>query len=195
MGMGVAAGTLYHLFLNHQQAVYILGICLCLLYIAEQLRINYPEYSSTFLKISKYFLRAEEQLKESASIPFVMGILLTLLTFPKIIALVAIFTLALGDPLSAIIGIKFGKRKISGNKTIEGSIAFFLSTFLVIITVFFFLYEVTETNIIIMAFIVSLITTGFELIPIRLDDNLTIPLFTAITISITCGLMGIATTI
>ncbi len=195
LSMGMVCGTLYHLFLNHQQAVYILGTSLCILYIIEQLRINYPEHSSIFSKISKYFLRAEEQLKESASIPFVMGVLLTLLTFPKIVSLVAIYTLALGDPLSAIIGIKFGKHKIAGNKSLEGSAAFFIASFTVILTVFYGLYGLEGSYIALMALIVSLIITGFELIPIRIDDNLTIPLFTAVTLWVTCTLMGISTTI
>jgi len=195
LSMGLVCGGLYHLFLNHQQAVYILGTSLCVLYIVEQLRINYPEYSGLFSKISKYFLRAEEQLKESASIPFVMGILLTLLTFPKVISLVAIFTLALADPLSAIFGIKFGKHKIAGNKSIEGSAAFFVSSFVVILTVFYVLYGYEGGHITLMAFIVSLIISGFELIPIRIDDNLTIPIFTAVTLWLTCAFMGIPTTI
>ena len=97
------------LFLSHQQAVYILGIATTVFYVLEQLRINYP--NAIYLKqLNQYFLRAEEQLKESAAIPYLMALLLTIISFPKSIALVAIFTLATADPLSAVIGIRFGKK-------------------------------------------------------------------------------------
>ena len=69
---GVTAGLIYQLFLTHQQAVYILGIATTLFYVLEQLRINYP--NAGYLKqINQYFLRAEEQLKESAAIPYLMA--------------------------------------------------------------------------------------------------------------------------
>ena len=81
----------------------------------EQIRINYPKIAYLHL-LNKYFLRAEEHLKESAAIPYLMGLLLTIISFPKSISLIAIYTLAISDPLSAIVGIKFGKRSIVDGK-------------------------------------------------------------------------------
>ena len=100
---GVLAGLIYQLFLTHKQAVYILGLSASVLYILEQIRINYPKIAYLHL-LNKYFLlRAEEHLKESAAIPYLMGLLLTIISFPKSISLIAIYTLAISDPLSAII--------------------------------------------------------------------------------------------
>ena len=127
---GVISGLIYQIFLTHQQAVYILGIATSVLYVLEQLRINYP--NAGYLKqVNQYFLRAEEQLKESAAISYLMALLLTIISFPKTIALIAIFTLATADPLSAIIGIRYGKRKLVKDKSIEGSLAFFTASFFV----------------------------------------------------------------
>ncbi|MDD0853408.1 SEC59/DGK1/VTE5 family protein [Halobacteriovorax sp. GB3] len=179
--MGVGSGTIYALFLTHNQAVYILGTCACLLYIFEQVRLNYPEYSGTLSRVTKYFLRAEEQLKESASIPFVMGLLLTILTFPKSVSLVAIYTLAISDPLSAIIGIKFGRTRIVPHKSLEGSLAFFLSCFCIICFVYSPYLETKSWTLLFVAFAVSFSVSVFEMLPIKLDDNLTIPIFSAVT--------------
>jgi dolichol kinase len=60
-----------------------------------------------------------------------MGVLLTLISFPKVVALVAIYTLAVADPLSAIIGIKYGKTKIVKGKSLEGSLAFFTASLII----------------------------------------------------------------
>ena len=179
LSTGTVATFLYYHFLTHQRAVYLLGAALCLLYIFEQIRINYPEYSQIFGKITSYFLRAEEQLKESAQIPYAMGMLLTLLTFPKPIAMVSILTLAISDPVSAIIGIKFGKRHIVEHKSIEGSIAFFTTCFLNILFVYHYLYNAPLGITIMVGIIVSAIVSTFEMIPIRIDDNLTIPVVTS----------------
>ena len=122
-GCGVTSGLIYQIFLTHQQAVYILGIAASLMYVIEQLRINYPN-TKILKQLNRYFLRAEEQLKESAAIPYIMALLLTIISFPKSIALVAIYTLATADPLSAIIGIRFGKRKIVKEKSVEGLLPF-----------------------------------------------------------------------
>ena len=189
--MGTMLATAYALFLSHQTIVYSLGTIATLFYIFEQIRINYPETASKLNIVSKYLLRAEEQLEESSAIPYAMAVLLTILTFPKEIAIGAITTLAISDPLSAIIGIKFGKHKVVEGKSIEGSIAFFLATFGVIL--FTFSHGGVNLGIEIwgLAFLVAFFGALFEMIPLRIDDNLTIPLFTAFTSWFFCLLFEI----
>lgn len=193
MSMGTGAGIIYFSFLSHQHAVSILGTAACIVYIVEQIRINYPEYAATFKIVNKYLLRAEEQLKESAGMPFVMGLLLTLLSFPKVVALCAIFTLAIADPMSAIIGIRFGKNKIFKRKSVEGSAAFFISTLAIIIFVFGSLYGHDVFIVSILGLIVASVMTALELIPVRVDDNLTIPIATGLITWLFAAILGIPT--
>lgn len=192
MGSGITVAFIYNFLLTHQQAVSILGTITCVLYIVEQVRINYPEFAGNFEQYSKYLLRAEEQLKESAGIPFVMGLLLTILSFPKPVAVVAILTLAVADPLSALIGIRFGRIRIVAHKSIEGSSAFFIGCFLATVLVFLGYTQSTAT-IFGLGFFVAFTVSVFEMIPIRLDDNLTIPLFTAAVTWLYCIILGIPT--
>lgn len=190
MGSGVTVAFIYNFLLTHQQAVSILGTIACVLYILEQVRINYPEFAGNFEKYSKYLLRAEEQLKESAGVPFVMGLLLTILSFPKPIAVVAILTLAIADPLSALIGIRFGRLRVVAHKSIEGSLAFFFGCFTATAAVFLG-YAPTAGTALGLAFFVAFTVSVFEMVPIRLDDNLTIPLFTAAVAWLFCIVLGI----
>lgn len=176
---GLAVAFIYQRYLEHQQVVYILGTSACVLYFLEQIRINYPEYGNQISVFNKYFIRAEEHLKESASIPYIMAVLLTILSFPKMVALVAIYTLAVADPLSAIIGIRWGKHKIGQRKSVEGSLAFFIATFGVCWYVLYSQNYPLSGHHYFAAFLLAVLTTAFELIPLRIDDNLTIPLFTA----------------
>lgn len=192
MGTGITIATLYWFTFTHQQAIHILGLLACLLYVMEQVRINYPALSNRLLPISKFFMRAEEQLKESAMVPYVFAVLLTIITFPKPLALIAIYTLAIADPLSAIVGIRFGKRRIVSHKSVEGSLAFFISTLLISLGIFSITLGGISFVPITLALLLAIMASAFEMIPIKLDDNLTIPLFTAATAWLLCAIFGIA---
>ncbi|MBF0209016.1 MAG: hypothetical protein HQK53_19320, partial [Oligoflexia bacterium] len=117
----------------------------------------------------------------------------TILSFPKVVAVIAIYTLAIADPLSAIIGIIYGKHEIAERKTLEGSTAFFVSTLAVCLLVFFTSYSGLIWPILKVSFLVAFFAALVEIIPIRIDDNLTIPLSTAVITWTFCILAGIPT--
>jgi dolichol kinase len=188
---GTIVATMYNLFLTHKQVVYVLGLTASLVYLIDQVRVSYPEISRNFNFLNKLLLRAEEQLKQSAAVPYAMSLLLTILSFPKEISLIAIYTLSIADPLSAIIGIKFGKHKIAKNKSLEGSGAFFISTFFISFFVLSSIFIGITWPILKASFLIALLAALAELVPSRLDDNLTIPLFTAILAWIVCSGVGI----
>lgn len=102
------------------------------------------------------------------AIEFFFGCFLATLFFQPFIAIAAIAVLSISDAMSALIGNYFGKHKISfnKNKSLEGSLAFFLTTIFILM---FFL------NNPIKILIVSIFATCAELFP-KIDDNLTIPI-------------------
>jgi len=183
MTNGSIAAVIYS-FMTHSMAVHILGVFACVLYIFEQVRINYPEYNKKLNKFYKYFMRAEEQLKESSMIPYVMGLLLTIISFPKIIAICSILTLAFADPLSAIVGIKFGKKKIMKSKTFEGSMAFFITCFFCLVIPLSLYTNNPFYKIFFVSLLTSAMTSYVELLPLRIDDNLIIPIFCSLSLLI-----------
>lgn len=188
---GVIIATMYHLFLTHKQLVYILGLTASLLYLFEQVRISYPELASKLKWVSRILLRAEEQLKESAAVPYAMALLLTALSFPKEVSLIAILTLSIADPMSAIIGISFGQHKIRDNKSWEGSIAFFTTTTLAAFLILYNYHPGLLGSDIKASILIGFFAAFAETIPIRIDDNLTIPLSTALIAWFFCTLLYI----
>ncbi len=62
---------------------------------------------------------------------FYLGCLIAFILFPTKIATAVCCMLAIGDSLSTIIGMRFGRVKIYNNRTLEGSVAFFVSAALV----------------------------------------------------------------
>ena len=123
--------------------------------------------------------------------PYAMAVLLTIITFPKEIALVGIYALAFSDPLSAIIGIKYGKHKISPTRSVEGSLAYFVTTFLASIIVLNVFYPAQTGLILLISTLLGIFGAFFDLIPLKVDDNLTIPLFTSLALWVLMTLFGI----
>jgi dolichol kinase len=173
--MGVAAGTVYGAFVTHTQAAYILGFAVSILYLLDQIRVKYPEIAERITGFNSLLVRAEERLKESSSVPYAIACTLCVLSFPKPVALIAIFTVALADPIAAIVGISHGKRVLVGRKTLEGSLAFFTTTLVISFSIL--LYYTQSWKVLIAAPMISFLVSMLELIPMRLDDNLLIPLY------------------
>ncbi|MEI8032831.1 MAG: diacylglycerol/polyprenol kinase family protein [Chlorobiaceae bacterium] len=105
-----------------------------------------------------------------------MSALILVYFFPKIIVVAAFSMVAVSDTLAAIIGKAFGKHRF-GQKSVEGSAAFFLSAMAIVTIVpginplIGFIMAATAT--ITEAFVVRI--AGF-----RIDDNLTIPIVSAL---------------
>jgi dolichol kinase len=175
---GVTVATAYALLFTHQQIVHLFGTVACVVYIADRLRIAYPETTARYVPwVNRTLLRAEEEVLESAMIPFAIAVLLTMLTVPKLAALVAIYTLAIADPLAAVIGIRFGRHRISHNRSLEGSLAFFLATVTIAAAVLRWGTDAPWPPIIEAGIAIGVVATACELVPLRVDDNLTIPIF------------------
>jgi len=119
----------------------------------------------------KYFfgkvLREEEKPTLMGSTYFLFSTLLTILLFPKSIAIASLLILILSDTCAALVGKGIGKISIFG-KTLEGSIAFFFSSLLIV-----WLYPNLNRF---WGCVAALGATLTEIFPIKLDDNLTIPL-------------------
>lgn len=191
MGSGLTIVIAYGLFFTHTQAVQLLGTIACLAYLIDRIRVAYPEIARKLEKITNFFLRAEERLKESSMIPYVMGILLTILSFPKPLALIAISVLALADPISAIVGILFGKHHWVKEKSVEGSMAFFFVSLFCAMSILLYTAPNPWWILLGTSFLISLAVSAFEMLPLKLDDNLTIPLFVGFTSWGLCLLTGI----
>jgi hypothetical protein len=118
---GFSTATAYALFFTHEQVIHIFGTIACIVYVLDRIRIAYPEVVERRVPwVNRILVRAEEQVREAAMTPYAIAVLLTILTFPKPAALVAIYTLGIADPAAALVGIRFGRRKLSANRSFEG---------------------------------------------------------------------------
>jgi dolichol kinase len=190
---GVATATAYALLFTHEQVIHIFGTIACVVYVVDRVRIAYPEVVARYAPwVNRLLVRAEEQVRESAMIPYAIAVLLTILTVPKAAAIVAVYTLAIADPLAAVVGIRWGRRRIALNRSLEGSTAFFAATLVIAAVVLGKGTDGAPLAIGGAAVTIALAAAGCELLPLRIDDNLTIPLVVGFTTWIVAAAFGVA---
>lgn len=189
---GVTVATAYALLFTQSQVVRLFGIVACLVYIADRVRIHYPELLASAPWVNERFFRAEEHVRESAMTPYAIAILLTILTVPKPAALIAIYTLAIADPLSAVVGITWGRHRIVPGKSVEGSSAFLIATGAIAFAVL--TWAVPEAALaarVQAALLIAVLAAVCESLPLRIDDNLTIPLAVGFVGWLVCAVVGV----
>jgi len=152
-----------------EETVLLVVFLLFLSFLSVDLLRHY--HSGMAFLFQKYFfgkvLREQEKETLMGSTYFLFSSLLTILLFPKSIAIVSLLILILSDTSAALVGKGIGKISIFG-KTLEGSLAFFFCSLLIV-----WLYPNLNRF---WGGIAALGATLIEILPIRVDDNLTIPL-------------------
>ena len=165
---------LAYLFLNISKLwmVLLIGIASIAIMIIDLGRTRNGWISKVFRKLFNRMLRLHELDGKLTGASYVfIGSFISVVIFPKEIAILALLFTAFGDTAAALYGRKFGKLKI-WNKTLEGSIVGLIAC--LIIALFF--PQIPN----IVKFSGAFAAMFIELLPIKIDDNLRIPLFSGI---------------
>ena len=109
---------------------------------------------------------------------YLLGCLIVVYFFQDInIIISSLLIMSISDSFAALIGVKYGKTKIYGKKSLEGSFSFFVST---IIILYMFMNDLSSFQYI----YISLLITLVELFSFhKINDNLTIPVFAALALN------------
>jgi dolichol kinase len=167
--------TIYF-FISRQLALCILVPITAAFIIIDTARYFIPSVAQWFYKWFGWLLRRHEtdihKKRLNGASNVLISALLCVLFFPKIIAINAFAILIISDTTSALIGRKFGRHRFLA-KSFEGSMAFFISAVLVILVAPKVAQLPLEYTI---GFIAAAVGTVVEALPLKIDDNLTIPL-------------------
>ncbi len=125
--------------------------------------------------LSKAARNSLEQKFFTPSLFTILASLLLVLFFPLCVSAPAILTLALADPAAALVGTHLGFRKWQHNpkKSIEGSLAFFFTAF-VVCSFFAGIWK---------AILIAIAIAIFESLDLQVSDNLVIPVLTGMLLS------------
>jgi len=150
---------------------------------ADILRQKNPNLNRQLLKVFRPIMRGTEVNKLAGTTYLLAGALLIALVFNSGVVALSLLFLAFADPLASYIGIKYGKDKIFGHKSVQGFVAAFLVC--ATLTGLFLTYNRVGEHLIIVSLLGGLVGAAAELIPFsKLDDNFTMPVFSSIGLTI-----------
>jgi len=169
-------------FIPRNDALIILGAVTTFALVIDLLRQFSGRFGKIFHSFFGFLLRKHELDQKKKNLNGATYVLISALicvfVFPKVIFITAFSILIISDSMAALIGRKFGKHKFL-SKSLEGTLAFFLSA---IIVVFFvpkiegqFLEYLIGILAAAIAAIVENISYGW------MDDNLSIPVSIGLT--------------
>jgi dolichol kinase len=164
-------------FIPRSTAILILGILTGLALFIDLGRYVSPSIGTVFYNFFGFLLRKHEvdtsKRNLNGATYVLMSALICVIIFPKIIFVSAFSVLIISDSIAALVGRKFGKTKFL-SKSLEGTIAFFVSAIIVILFTPKITGSITEYLIgffaVLIGGIVENISFGF------VDDNLSIPI-------------------
>jgi dolichol kinase len=156
------------LALDPPVTVALLGAAVAFLLAADLARLRVPALNRLFFRAFTSLASPREARQIASSTWFALGGLITYLLFPYAVATAALVVLALADPAASVVGRTWGRRRL-GKGSLEGAGTFFVVAFVA-------LSPLVGAG---PALAAALVSAAVEVLPIPLDDNLTIPL--------TCG--------
>lgn len=184
IGSGLV-GLSLHINLNlakDETATILLGLAI-LAFGVEILRTRVKKVNELVLKFMGPFMRESERESMSGFPLYALGTSLALFFFSENIAILAILFLIFSDPISSTFGVIYGKDKILPNKSLQGSLAGFVTCYLISI-LYLLGHGVEQYSLIWFAMFAAMIGVCSELLSMFLDDNLTIPLISGAGITL-----------
>ncbi len=169
-------GYRYVLNYNRKQMFYILLVLFIAMLVVEFYRFWQKNFKKTFWWIFGLVLRRHELRDFTGATYLLFASVLCVAFFPPQLVFFALSFLAIGDTFAAMVGMNFGQRPLSGGrKSLEGSLACFVSCF--IFALAFGLHPL-------VSFVGALVATLAELSCVPLDDNIKIPLSSALAMAL-----------
>ena len=165
-----------YFFISKHLALYLLVPITAAFIIIDIARFYIPAVAKWFYQWFGWLLRRREtdihKKRLNGASNVLISALLCVLFFPKVIAINAFSILIISDTTAALIGRRFGRHRFLA-KSLEGSLAFFVSAVLVILVA----PKIDQLPMeYIIGFIAAAIGTVMEALPLKIDDNILIPL-------------------
>ncbi len=197
-GMGLAMMAIYLYLFNRSQAMIWLGTALFFNLGMELGRLKNPALNAQMMKAWGGIMR-ECEVNRVSGIPYYVGAtLISIMIFPKPIAILSVLCLAVGDPIASLFGIQFGDKSIrfSNGKSLIGTAAGVVACSLSIAAalVLFERYgmlSLSRDHFLVISAIGGLAGGAAELTPMEVDDNFAIPVISGFALWLAFILLGV----
>lgn len=182
---GITGLFLYYFFeLSTLHGAIITGVIAIFGFLLDFKRFKNDKLNTSLYKAFGAIMRESEKEGFSGLPFYALGVSLSFLFYEEQIAILAILFLVFADPVASIVGVYFGKDRLFPNKTLQGTIAAFITCLTITMCYTFFL-GIHSSNIILFAFFCSIVGALSEMLSaFNIDDNLTIPVISGAFMSL-----------
>lgn len=165
----------------------------------EIFRLSSQRLNDWVMKWTGPLVRAGEDAHFTGVFHYCVGCTLAVVVFPRPIAFLSILYLAFGDPIASLVGVRFGRviwraNPLDLRKSLEGSIAclIFCATLTFVVSFFFALTSGLQFQDRIWFSLLGGLGAMFgEILPLRTDDNLGLPLISGAFLWLTATLLNL----
>ena len=151
----------------------LLALFIGTMIVVESWRFRNPKVNRWMFDHFKGFTKDKERERISSTTLFLISATLTILVFPRGVAIAALLFLTVGDPIAEIVGIRYGRIQLPGGKTLEGAAAGALVCLIAGLPLLLVPGLGLRLPVIICGAVAAAVT---ELLPVPIDDNFTIPI-------------------
>ncbi len=153
----------------------------------ESWRFRNPKVNRWLFERFKGFTKEKERDRVSSTTLFLTASAVTILLFPRGVAVPALLFLTFGDPVAEIVGVNYGRVKVLCGKTLEGTLAGAAACFLAGAC----LLPLRSLGLTIPVLAAGAAAAALtELLPFPVDDNFTIPIGAGIAMLAAQALLG-----
>jgi len=193
LGIGAAGFTYALAPVTKPTALMILGGIAAVFVFLDLLRFKVPALNKKVKRDFGPFMRDYELDGISGSSWFFFSALITIAACYQSAAGLGMIFLALGDPIASAVGVKYGKTKLPGGKSLQGSLAFLSVCFLAGLPILLFKYQFALVPALAVTAVTALVAAAAEAIPSKkVDDNFTVPLAGGLAASAMMLALGVA---
>jgi dolichol kinase len=165
--------------LGREKAIILIGSLLLITVLVETLRLRINAFNRAWVSLFGSMLKGRETQHPTGVGFFLGGVLICLLLFHPEVALASIVILSVGDPAASVVGQRWGRTRI-GEKSLEGAAAFWVCVMAA--GVFF---QGFWPGLSFVTFSIGALSGAVvECLPIRIDDNLILPLTTGLSMEV-----------
>jgi diacylglycerol kinase (CTP) len=191
--LGVSFIAAMYIFLPRDMAIILLVTSMSIFIPVDFLRQTRPRLNEWAVHVFRAIIRRTEVNRLAGTTFLLTGVAVVTSLFQYHIVVLTLLFLAFADPIASYIGIRFGKDKIFGHKSVQGFFAAFVVCTVITFTYLFYNGLFVE-RLFLLSLIAGLCGALAELVPIgKLDDNLTLPILSACSLWVLFTLFSGAT--
>lgn len=175
LGTSIIPTAYYLETVPHSWALILVAAVAIFTVAGDMVRLKVKALNVMFKNMLEGFLKVEEETFLTGSTFVVIAAAICIAFFNPLVACVAMYFSALGDPVASVVGKGYGQIRFSNGKSLEGSAAMFAVCLMVAIPFF---------GVGLIALLGALGAALMEFFTGRVDDNLTVPIAGAVALEL-----------